>query len=166
MVKAIVVAILLIVAIAVAVIGRRRQHQAAPVARQFVVPTHLDRGDFASTAQWLVVVFTSASCHTCADVATKARVLESDAVGVVEAEYGASRALHERYSIDAVPLLVIADADGSVQSSFVGPVSATDLWAAMAELREPGSMPGGGHCSSEADAEASSGAGESTSMLP
>jgi hypothetical protein len=29
-----------------------------------------------------------------------------------------------------------------VQHHFVGPVTATDLWAAVAEAREPGSTPG------------------------
>ncbi|HQV58002.1 MAG TPA: thioredoxin family protein [Ilumatobacteraceae bacterium] len=166
MVKAIVVAVLLVAAVVVAVIGRRRQHRAAPVARQFVVPTHLDRGDFPSDTPWLVVVFTSASCHTCADVARKASVLESAAVGVIEVEYAAMGALHERYSIDAVPLLVVVDKAGTVRASFVGPVSATDLWAAVATLRDPGSTGGSGHCSSEAGADSSSSAGESTSMPP
>jgi hypothetical protein len=33
-----------------------------------------------------------------------------------------------------------------VVASFLGPMTATDLWAAVAEAREPGSTPGGGHC--------------------
>jgi hypothetical protein len=41
-----------------------------------------------------------------------------------------------------VPLVLIADAEGVVQRHFLGPVTATDLWAAVAELREPGSTPG------------------------
>jgi hypothetical protein len=28
-----------------------------------------------------------------------------------------------------------------VRATFVGPVTATDLWASVAELREPGSLP-------------------------
>jgi len=34
-----------------------------------------------------------------------------------------------------VPIVVIADLDGVVRKSFVGPMSATDLWAAVAEAR-------------------------------
>jgi hypothetical protein len=37
----------------------------------------------------------------------------------------------------------VADQDGSVRASFLGPVSSTHLWAAVAELREPGSVPPG-----------------------
>ena len=36
---------------------------------------------------------------------------------------------------------MIADADGVVQRAFVGAFTATDLWAAVAELRVPGSTP-------------------------
>jgi hypothetical protein len=65
-------------------------------------------------------------------------------VAVQEAEVTRDADLHERYRIDAVPTLVIADAAGVVRGSFVGPVTATDLWATVAELREPGSLPEGG----------------------
>ena len=53
----------------------------------------------------------------------------------------ADRALHERYAIEAVPTTLIADPEGVVVASFLGPVTATDLWAAVAEAREPGSTP-------------------------
>jgi hypothetical protein len=54
----------------------------------------------------------------------------------VEAEWPSRKALHERYRIEGVPLLLIADAAGVVRRSFAGPVSATDLWAAVAAARE------------------------------
>ena len=38
--------------------------------------------------------------------------------------------------------LVVADAAGVVKAGFLGPVKAQDLWAAVAECREPGSSPG------------------------
>ena len=47
--------------------------------------------------------------------------------------------LHQRYEIDAVPTTVIADENGVVKRGFIGPVTATDLWAGLAEVREPGS---------------------------
>jgi hypothetical protein len=68
-------------------------------------------------------------------------VLASRDVSVFDAEYTANRDLHERYAIDAVPTLVIADSEGVVRASFLGPVSATDLWAACAEARHPGTTP-------------------------
>ena len=43
----------------------------------------------------------------------------------------------------AVPLLLLVDPIGSVRRSFVGEPSATYLWSALAELREPGSVPPG-----------------------
>jgi hypothetical protein len=91
--------------------------------------------------EWLLALFTSSTCATCADVATKAKVVESSAVAVAEIEWSANRALHDRYGIDAVPTTVLADRRGVVRAAFVGPVTATDLWAAVAEARDPGSSP-------------------------
>ena len=131
----------------VAVVARRRRVPDAPTQRRFTAPEQLDRNDFARPdAPWLVAVFSSATCDVCAQVVDKAKVLECNDVAVVEVEYSADRALHERYSIDAVPTLVIADAKGVAVATFLGPMTATDLWAAVAEAREPGSTPGGGSC--------------------
>jgi len=108
------------------------------------IPSQLDRADFPEArAPWLVTVFTSASCSTCAAVLDKSVVLRSDDVDVVDVEYTTRGDLHRRYSIDAVPTLLIADDTGEVRAAFVGPVTATDLWAAVAECREPGSVHGG-----------------------
>lgn len=68
-------------------------------------------------------------------------LLESSQVAVQEVEVGNDAALHDRYRIDGVPTLVIADAAGEVRRAFLGPVTSTDLWAAVAEVREPGSVP-------------------------
>ena len=133
---------LAVVAAVVVVAGvvslRRRSRRQPPTQPRGEVPAQLDRADFAApAAPWLVVVFTSATCDTCADVWRKAQVLASREVAVREVEYGRDRALHDRYRIDAVPALVIADADGVVRYGRLGPVSATDLWAAMARCRDP-----------------------------
>ena len=45
--------------------------------------------------------------------------------------------------IEAVPTTLVVDGDGVVAAGFIGPITATDLWAAVAEAREPGSTPGG-----------------------
>jgi hypothetical protein len=125
-------------------IQRRTAGGGAPVRTGYHVPHQVTRSDFTRPdAPWLVAVFTSGTCGSCADVWTKARELECDAVAVAEVEFVAERALHDRYGIDGVPTVVVADADGAVQASFLGPVSATDLWATLAELREPGSVPDG-----------------------
>ena len=86
-------------------------------------------------APWLVVVFSSHTCDGCVSMAQKVAPLESTDVATCEVEYSNDRALHERYGIDAVPLVVMADADGVVRRSFLGVVGATELWDAMAELR-------------------------------
>lgn len=134
---------IVVVAVGVAAVVRARRRTDAPTGGpSYEMPAQLDRADFARPdAPWLVVLFSSATCSTCAGVREKAQVLECDEVAVVEAEYTADRELHERYRIDAVPTLVIADGAGVVQRGFIGPVTATDLWAAVADVRQPGSSP-------------------------
>jgi len=140
--RLVVAAVLVVVAVVVAVVVDRRQRRDAPTQPVFRVPAQLDRADFERPdAPWLVAVFTSATCDSCAGTADKAGVLACDDVVVVEVEVSANKELHDRYGIDAVPTVVVADADGVVQASFLGPPTATDLWAAVAELRFPGSSP-------------------------
>jgi hypothetical protein len=108
----------------------------------FSAPAQIDRSDFADAdAPWLVAVFSSGSCDACGDVVRKAKVLACADVDVVEVEYSTSVALHRKYHVDAVPIAVVADRAGVVKASFIGPMSATDLWAAVAEVRYPGSSP-------------------------
>ena len=127
-----------------AVYLQRRRPGAAPVVDRHHVPTALARADFARPeADWLVVVFTSSTCDTCAATWVVARLLESPAVATQQVEVSAEPVLHERYGIDAVPTTVVCDAQGGVVRSFLGPVSATHLWAAVAEARDPGSIPPG-----------------------
>jgi hypothetical protein len=134
--RVIIAALIVAVAVSVAIVLRRRRPD-PPTQPAATVPTQLDRADFASPdVPWLVVVFTSATCHTCADVAAKAAVLASDEVAVAEVEYGTDRELHRRYRIDSVPLVLIVDADGVVRRHILGPVTATDLWAAVATARD------------------------------
>jgi hypothetical protein len=132
----------LITALVVGAVLRRRRTVDAPTQPVFSAPMQIDRTDFeAGDTPWLVAVFSSASCTTCNDVVSKARVLSCEAVAVIDVEYSALPALHRKYHIDAVPIVVVADSLGVVRASFVGPMSATDLWAAVAEARDPGSSP-------------------------
>ena len=124
-----------------AFVGRRRRPQ-APTQPRMQLPTQIDRADFDEPDKpWLVAVFSSATCHTCADVVGKARALSSRDVVVHDVEYSVARDIHKRYDVDAVPAVLIADRDGVVRATFMGPVTATDLWAAVAECRDPGSRP-------------------------
>lgn len=130
----------------VASIVMRRRRPDAPTQGGFQLPTQIDRGDFPKPdVPWLVLLFTSATCDACADMVQKARVVESREVAVVDVEYTANRDLHKRYRIDAVPSLVVVDAAGAVRTGFLGPVKAQDLWAAVAECRDPGSTPAHEH---------------------
>lgn len=135
----------------VALVARRRRVDDAPTQREWHVPSQVDVVDFGSDGRsdhWSVIVFTSSTCHVCRDVAHKADALASRHVTVREVEYSAERALHEKYRIDAVPTVLVADHLGVVHRHFLGPVSATDLWAAVADAREPGRPPSEGDCSS------------------
>jgi hypothetical protein len=139
--RLIVAAVLVVVAVVAAIVLQRRRPD-APTGGDWSVPAQLDRDDFdRPSAPWLVAVFTSATCSSCQSVWERAQPLESDHVAVQHAEVAERADLHRRYGIDAVPTLVVADADGVVRASFVGPVNATDLWGTLAELREPGSVP-------------------------
>ncbi len=139
-----VIAVVIIAVVgAVSLVSRRRRTADAPTQREYHVPQQVDRADFPRPeAPWLVTVFSSATCDVCAGVAERAAVLASDDVAVAVVEHGESKALHDKYKIDAVPTLLVSDAQGVTRKHFLGPVNATDMWAAVAEAREPGAAPG------------------------
>ena len=123
---------------------RKRDEDPPEQGASWTVPTQLDRRDFDDPDRpWLVTVFASSTCLACRGTWSKAELLRSDVVAVQEIDSIEGEALHERYRIDAVPMVLIADDTGRVRRSFVGEPTATDLWAALAELREPGSVPEG-----------------------
>jgi hypothetical protein len=140
--QALIFVALVALAATVALVLQRRARPAPRPQPRYSVPADLDRDDFVRPdAPWLVAVFTSTTCHSCADTWDKARLLESDAVAVARLEVQADAEVHRRYGIDAVPLVLVADVEGAVRASFLGPPTATDLWATLAELRDPGSTP-------------------------
>jgi hypothetical protein len=127
---------LVTVAVVIALVVERRR-PAPPTQPTYAVPAQLDRDDFTRPeAPWLVAVFTSSTCGTCADVVVKVRPLESDDVAVEEVEAVERRDLHHRYNVDAVPMLVVADREGVVRGSLVGPASAQEIWLAVADVRD------------------------------
>lgn len=132
---------LVVAALVVAALLNRRK-PAAPTQPRAEIPSQLDRSDLDDLGRdWLVVVFTSATCDSCVRATEKARVLASDDVAFVEVPWQQRRDLHDRYGITVVPTTLLCGPDGVVGASFVGAPTATDLWAAMAELRAPGSSP-------------------------
>jgi len=118
----------------------RRLRTAAPTAPAHSVPARLERWDFAQPhADWLLAVFTSKTCSTCAAVAKTAKTLAGDSLAVQEVEFRRHGELHHRYGITAVPLAVLADRAGAVCASWAGPATAAELSALVASARP---MPG------------------------
>jgi len=114
----------------------QRKVQETPVRTGWSVPDQVNRADFIlPDTPWLVAVFTSSSCNTCPEVLAKASPLASDQVVVQELEAKKEKDLHDRYKIEAVPLVALIDAQGVVRSHFLGPISSSQLWSSLAELR-------------------------------
>ncbi|HEY3096418.1 MAG TPA: thioredoxin family protein [Acidimicrobiia bacterium] len=137
-------------AIAVALLGAagivawvlQRRRPAAPPRDVYPVPRQLDRSDFPRPeTPWLVALFSSTTCESCLTLTPKLAVLESTDVATCEVEYHDQPDLHRRYEISGIPTTLVADAGGVVRAAFVGAFTATDLWAAVAEARAPGTTP-------------------------
>lgn len=131
----------LLIAIVIA-LRIRRQSPEAPPRDAHPIPRQLDRNDFPRReANWLVAYFSSETCAGCQGLGPKVQVLESKEVATRECSFEEHRDLHDRYDISAIPMILIANKEGVVERAFIGHTTATDLWAAVAEVREPGSSP-------------------------
>jgi hypothetical protein len=138
----IVIALLILATVGGLALVMRRRPPEPPPRDVYPVPKQLDRADFRRPdAAWLVALFSSAACDSCQGLDAKLEPLEGGdvAICIVDAEHFG--ALHRRYELAAIPTTVIADHEGVVRRAFVGAFTATDLWAAVAELRDPGSTP-------------------------
>jgi hypothetical protein len=133
----VIAAVLVVLAGAIALLLRRRRPQ-PPTQPRWSVPTQLDRADFGGADRpWLLVVFTSAACDSCAQATAKASLLEGPDVAYQEVSWQADKELHGRYTVDVVPMTLLADEEGIVRASFIGSPPAADLWAAVADARSP-----------------------------
>ncbi len=137
------VALVAVVAGVALVVGRRQRSDAPSQPRRWPMPAQLDRADFDGvTSPWLGALFTSATCDSCSRIEQIVRALASSTVAVTVLPWQENKALHDRYGIEAVPCFVLADEEGVVRFGVVGrDITATDLWAAVAEARDPGSTP-------------------------
>jgi len=131
--------LLLAVAIALAAVGVaaliKRRRPDAPTQGSGHVPMQVDRRDFMRPDfPWAVLVFTSATCASCAEVWGQASTLGNDTVTVQEVEVALTPELHERYDIDAVPLVLIVDIDGVSRRWFLGPTARNEIADAVTEL--------------------------------
>lgn len=137
MLQFVIAAALVLVAVGVAMVIQRRTAPGGPAqGTNWTVPVQLHRPDFTRPdAPWLVVLFSSATCTSCADSWTKLLPLESPEVAVEDVPFQDQQVLHDRYRIEAVPTIVVVDHEGVVRASFLGPISAADLWNVVADLR-------------------------------
>jgi hypothetical protein len=131
------VVIVLAVVVAAALERRRPPGPAPPGA--YPVPRQVDRSDFdRPDAPWLVVLFSSNTCDSCARVRTELTSLRDSRIVLQEVEHAARGDLHARYGVEAVPMTLVADAEGVVQAAFVGDLTGADVQAALARPRDRG----------------------------
>jgi hypothetical protein len=124
------------VALVAAFLLERRRRASAPIRDAYPVPRQLHRYDFPRPdAPWLVVLFSSRTCDSCESMRELVATLDGPDVAVCDVEFSAARDVHERYAISGVPMVLIADAEGVVRESFVGPTSRSDLTAALDRAR-------------------------------
>ncbi|MGH9011767.1 MAG: thioredoxin family protein [Acidimicrobiia bacterium] len=128
----------LIVVVAAIVVARllQRRRPAPPTRDAYPVPAQLDRQDFPRPdAPWLFVLFSSRTCDSCGPMVSRVCGLESESVATVQVEAQADKALHDRYRIEGVPMVVLADGDGVVRAGFVGSVDTWELEAALTDAQ-------------------------------
>ena len=114
----------------------QRWRPGGPVATGWSVPGHLDRADFAEPdVPWLGAVFSSTDCATCAPMVTEAHTLAAAQVVVQEVPAESASELHDRYQVDVVPMLVVADGDGLVRAHHLGPSAPGELRAVLEKAR-------------------------------
>ena len=92
------------------------------------IPGHLNREDFGFLNEpWLVVIFSSDSCETCKPVVAESMKLSSLGIAIQEIALETNKDLHEKYDIDAVPMLLLVDKFGVVRSSHLGPTNSEEV---------------------------------------
>ena len=132
MVQLAIAAALIASGVVIALVIRRRDGRAPAKGANWSVPVQLHRADFDDpTAPRLVVVFSSATCDACAGTWERVRALADAGTAVQQVSFQDQQKLHDRYGIDAVPTVVVADAEGVVVASFVGPPSESELAEAL-----------------------------------
>lgn len=121
--------VLVLAAVAISVLVQRRRRTTPFPVSELAVPAVVDRKDFERpSAPWLLVVFTSATCDTCARAVEVVGSLAVDhGLPLVVVEHPGRADLHDRYAIEAVPATLIVDEAGLVRHHVLGRVVAEDL---------------------------------------
>jgi hypothetical protein len=130
---------LVAVAVVIAIVSERRRRANAPIRDAHPVPRQVHRADFPQPeAAWLVALFSSRTCDSCAAMRENVLTLRSADVAVCDVEFSVERELHERYEISGVPMVLMVDTEGVVRESFVGPATVPELQAALSRELEKG----------------------------
>lgn len=132
-----VVGIVIAAVIAAWALERNRASRSAPVTTAAPIPGQVDRNDFARPgADWLLVMFSSAACESCSAMADRIAPLAAPDLAVDDVDFAERPALHEKYGIEAVPVVGLFDSVGVAHARFVGPTPAAELWSAIARARD------------------------------
>jgi hypothetical protein len=129
-------AVLVVVAVGVALLIRRRAPARPTAVRTYDRPAQLDPADLGTFTEWTVVLFSSAGCETCAGLRAQAAAAVDESVGFVEFEFGEHPEVHDHYGVDAVPMLLVVDDEGTVREVVVGPQPDGVVRALIARSRE------------------------------
>ncbi len=93
----------------------------APSTPQFAAPQQLDRADFDQPElPWLLALFSSDTCLSCHDARAVLADVTFASVAVQDLPVESTKAVHDRYGVDAVPIVALADDDGVVRWSWLG----------------------------------------------
>lgn len=122
-----------LIALTVSALASRSAAQ-APSDAEHHIPEHLDAPDFHNTsADRMLVVFSSRECNTCATVVENVSQMGRPGLLIDVVEIENRPALHSKYGIDAVPTILLAEPTGQVIKSFLGPASGELIERAMTE---------------------------------
>ena len=140
--RLVVAAVVVAVVVVVALVARRRARPVPPPRTAYPVPRQLDRADFPEPGTpVLVAYFWSRTCDSCEGLGPLLAALAAPDTVIAAFEATDDRVLHRRYDVQAIPMILLADADGVVRRAFVGAPSAADLFEAVSAVRSPGSVP-------------------------
>ncbi|MEM7285324.1 MAG: hypothetical protein AAF480_03150 [Actinomycetota bacterium] len=120
MLTLVVVLVVVAVAAAIAYLVNGRSPD-APSTPQFAAPQQLDRSDFERPeTPWLLALFSSETCLSCHDARAVLSDVSFSSVVVQDLPVESHKAVHDRYGVDAVPIVTLADTEGVVRWSWLG----------------------------------------------
>ena len=120
MATVLIVAIVAVVAGAIAFVVNGRRPD-APSTPHFAAPQQLDRSDFDLPERpWLLALFSSETCLSCHDARHVLGQLDFPSIVVHDLPVEQHKPIHDRYGVDAVPIVVLADTEGVVRWSWLG----------------------------------------------